>query len=187
MNGKPLTKLIFPLLIYCFSSFNVNAIELIGDNTNAYTASISNVTLQQSSFLLGNDRLNGIIRFINGSYTVEEGGSRYTQIGGTEGVPFRPSQFVINKIFFRIEDSISGEQYDAQMTFWNAPQGGNAGGQGIEPVPFNKAGFVIQLTPLTSVPIPAMPIFFLFLAGILIYFFVARIGVVSSIILFRLS
>ncbi|MEM8844279.1 MAG: hypothetical protein AAGB35_04470 [Pseudomonadota bacterium] len=153
-----------------------SSFSIIGDNTNNYTTTLGNIIIQQPNFTGGPGGSRGFITFTNATYTLAEMGPSFSQIGGGNS-PDRPSAFVNNTLVFHIQDTTSSASYDAVLTFWQPPQGGNVGGLGVRPEPFNNAGFVMQITPvisddpmISSVKVPATPLGFLMVATPLLLF-----------------
>ncbi|MEM7467039.1 MAG: hypothetical protein AAF387_09160 [Pseudomonadota bacterium] len=156
MNKNYFWASVVATLITISGNATATTTVLIGDNTNGYSVSVGNVILDQAFDGLAFDgtpiSARGYIDFINGTYTVGPDGPSFSRLGnsGTQV----PSSFVNNGTVFRIQDATNGALFDAVMTFWNPPQGGNEGGLGTRPEPFNETGFVIEVTPLSQ-PAPA--------------------------------
>ncbi|MEM7036158.1 MAG: PEP-CTERM sorting domain-containing protein [Bacteroidota bacterium] len=142
-------------------STTADAVVLVLDDTNGYTATIApGVTISQPAYttapsggvlLTGATAaigVAGIADFTTGTFDQIGGNAVIGGIGGTVGsAPGSPAAFVNNALAFTIRDEGTGDLYDAVITFFRAADGNgaNAGGVGTPPVPDSNAGLVVDV------------------------------------------
>ncbi|MEM9413040.1 MAG: dockerin type I domain-containing protein [Planctomycetota bacterium] len=137
------------LILILAAGVSAETFELIADDTNEYSTTVGNIVIQQPNFQGGSGGLNGIITIDNGSFIIQ--GQSFSQLGGMMNPTTQPTELVNNETVFQIEDDTTGDAFDAQLTFWHSPNGGNVGGVGDPQDPFNNAGFVMSLTPTGTI------------------------------------
>ncbi|MEM9480528.1 MAG: hypothetical protein AAGA58_12815 [Verrucomicrobiota bacterium] len=148
------------LLLISRSAF---ATDLILDSTNNYTVTHEGITISQPAYNFGSGR--GFITFGNAvaavgdSSSVDFLGQTFTQIGNgvrpvlppsatglTQNVTGLPQNFVFFDVPFILRRDSDHTLFEAEITYYNAPQG-NAE-VGPPPVPNNNAGLVVNITPV---------------------------------------
>ncbi|MEM9479598.1 MAG: hypothetical protein AAGA58_08100 [Verrucomicrobiota bacterium] len=120
---------------------------VLDDNNNRVATIATGLQIQQANWpaagtwsLVGGD-------FALGAPDIADFSSSFTSAGQSGGGGAgSPASFVNNATVFTIRDLGTGDLYEAMMTYYRAPMGGNSGGVGTAPVPSNGASAVFEVT-----------------------------------------
>ena len=147
---KTITPILTGLLALGSLTEKSDAATFILDSTNNYTVTIDNLTISQPNYAGG---VNGAIVFTGATAALGQSdvadffSSTFTQIGsGSQPGGNRPQDFVSNSVDFTLRDDSSLQLFDAQITYFAAPNGNVT--VGTAPVVDNAAGLVINVTPV---------------------------------------
>jgi len=167
---KNITPLCLSILALGLLTEKSDAATFILDFTNNYTVTIDNLTISQPNYVAAGG-VNGAIVFTGATAALGQSdvadffSSTFTQIGsGIQPGGNRPQDFVTNSVDFTLRDDTSLQLFDAQITYFAAPNGNVI--VGTAPVVNNTAGLVINVTP---VPEPSST-FLLGIAGVSLAF-----------------
>jgi len=132
----------------------VNAVTLVLDSTNSYTVNVgSGASIAQNGWASGADAritFTGLTVFAGSVDTANFSTPLFTSgvaLGGQDGA----GAGLVGD-FLTLREDATGDLFEAQVTFFRSPRGGNSGGVGIAPTIDNSAGLSLEVN---QVPEPS--------------------------------